>query len=97
MVDLEVTPRGFNFQPDGKEGCSFWGRPKMQSRNLFRLGPGLVLRIGAEVVNLSPRDGLRLAENLARRSFRQMLEEEAKATSPARRAATRAADRRRPH
>jgi hypothetical protein len=37
----------------------------------------LVVRLGGAEVALSPRAGLRLAEDLARKSFRRALDEEA--------------------
>ena len=37
----------------------------------------LVVRLGDAEVALSPRAGLRLAEDLARKSFRRVLDEEA--------------------
>lgn len=47
--------------------------------------PGPTLCIGSAAIVIKPRDGLRLAEQLARLSFRQVLTEEASAaTRPAR-------------
>jgi hypothetical protein len=49
--------------------------PKML--NLIRVSGDLTVRIGDAAVRLSPREGLKLAENLARKSFRRVLAEEA--------------------
>jgi hypothetical protein len=54
-------------------------------RTGFQLLPGPTLCIGSAAIVIKPRDGLRLAEQLARLSFRQVLTEEASAaTRPAR-------------
>jgi hypothetical protein len=45
--------------------------------NAPRITTGLRLKVGAASVTLTPRQGLRLAEDLARKSFRRALAEEA--------------------
>jgi hypothetical protein len=40
----------------------------------------LVIRVGCSEMALSPREGLELAEELARKAFRRVLEEEAAKT-----------------
>jgi hypothetical protein len=50
--------------------------------NLIRVSGDLTIRIGDAAVRLSPREGLRLAENLARKSFRRVLAEEAGINPP---------------
>jgi hypothetical protein len=49
----------------------------MSRRPGLRISPDLGLSIGNETVTVSPAAGLRLAEELARKSFRRALAEEA--------------------
>ncbi len=44
---------------------------------MISIGDDLVVRLGEAKVALSPRSSLRLAEELARKSFRRALDEEA--------------------
>ena len=51
----------------------------------IRIGPNLAVRLGAETAILTPSQGLRLAEQLIRKSTRRMMIEEAVYAEPPRR------------
>jgi hypothetical protein len=54
-------------------------RSNQKPAPLIAIGDDLVMRVGIEAVRLTPREGLDLAERLARASFRRALTEEAEA------------------
>lgn len=60
---------------------------------MLRIGADLTLRLGDEVVQLTPAEGLRAAEQLIRKSTRRMMIEEAFGDDPG---ATTRRQRRRP-
>ena len=52
---------------------------------MLKIGPGLIVRIGSEVTEITPARALRAAEALVRRAMESAMREEAGIVAPPRR------------